>query len=137
MLEQEIVARLHTMAYDQHISVASGMEEEQFEQEIERAHARYHQATAAMAPWLQIRPEKTDAERWADLQERRKDPAHMAWVAKEQKYLDETAEAYKKAVELEIQMMKEAREWEQKRRAEHKKRLAKRHGRLSARASRR
>lgn len=137
MIEQEIVAKLHTLAYEQHISVAAGLEEDQFEQEIEKAHERYHQAAGVMAPWLQVRPERTPAEAWADLQERRQDPAHMAWIAREQKILDDRAEKYKKAVEAELQMMKDAREWEEKRRADLKKPLGRRHGRLPAGKGRR
>ena len=137
MIEQEIVAKLHELAYGQHISVASGMEEGDFEQEIESAHARYHQVAGAMAPWLQIRPERTPAELWADLQERRQDPAHMAWVAREQKLLDDRAAKYKAAVEAELQLMKDAKEWEQKRREALKRPLGRRNVRLPTGKSRR
>ena len=137
MIEQEIVAKLQELAYAQHVSVASGLEEAQFEQEIENAHARYHKVAGALAPWLQVKPEQTPAEAWAALQERRKDPAHMAWVAKEQKLLDDRAKKYKEAVELEIKMMKEARDWEKQRRTTVKKPLGRRHGRLHAGTRRR
>jgi hypothetical protein len=134
VIEQEIVAKLHELAYGQHIAVAAAREEDAFEQEIEKAHERYHQAAGAMAPWLQVRAERTVAEVWADLQERRKDPAHMAWVAREQKLLDDRAKKYKEAVAQELQIYKDAREWERERRARARKR---RNGRLPSRTGRR
>jgi hypothetical protein len=132
------VAKLHELAYGQHVAVAAARDDEaQFDQEIEKAHERYHQAAGAMAPWLQVKPERTPAELWADLQERRKDPAHMAWVAREQQLLDDRAAKYKAAVEAELQLMKEAKEWEQKRREELKRPLGRRNGRLPTRKGRR
>lgn len=87
-----------------------------------------------MAPWLTVGSGmKPAAEAWADLQERRKDPAHMAWVAKEQKFLDDRAKKYKEAVELQLKIVEEAREWEKKRRAALKKPVGRRHVRLSER----
>ncbi|HSN70702.1 MAG TPA: hypothetical protein VLT59_04300 [Steroidobacteraceae bacterium] len=130
MIEQEIVAKLHELAYAQHISIAAGLEEDAFEKEIESAHERYHQVAGAVAPWLQLKPQKTAAELWADLQERRKDPAHMAWVKQEQQLLDDRAAKYKAAVAAELQLMQDAREFEKKRRAELKKPLGRRYVRL-------
>jgi hypothetical protein len=120
----------------QHVSVAGGLESDDFETEIGKAHERYYQVAKAVAPWLQVRPMKSAAEAWADLQERRKDPVHMAWVAKEQKLLDDRAAKYKEAVKQQLELADIARGWEQKRRAALKRPIGKRHGRLPSRKKR-
>lgn len=125
------MTRLHELAYFQHITVAPAYDGDEFEAEIDKGHERYYQMVRVMAPWLQITgPMKSPAEAWADLQERRKDPAHMAWVAREQKLLDERAAQYTAAVTEQLKLAQEAKEWEKQRRAALKKPVGKRYVRL-------
>lgn len=111
------------------MNVSAAYEGEQFDNEIAKAHARYYDVVRAVAPWMSIQRESTAAEAWANLQERRRDPAHMAWVANEQKLLDDRAAKYKEAVEKQMKMMEEARNWEQRRREELKRPIGKRYAR--------
>lgn len=118
--------------------MAAGAPPEIFNEEIRQARSRYTAYGRLTLPWLKWGPERTAEEAWRDLQERRKDPAHMAWVAQAQKEIDDKAEKTKAAVQAELEARKAIADYkheekmrEQQARARRMKNRAKRHGRLS------
>ena len=132
-LEREILARLHELLYREHTTYASTSVGQLFEDESSRARAEYNKFGRIAAPWLKWGPERTLADVVREYQERHKDPKYQAALRELQQDLDSDALRIKKAVELELELRKQADEYRQKQREAAKKPIGRRYVRVPSR----
>jgi polyhydroxyalkanoate synthesis regulator phasin len=109
-IEQELIAELHRLIFEQHMTIASISYEDAFTMAMEHAKTAYTQYGRARLPWLKWTPDKTIADKWVEHCKWRNDPANKAMLQQLQNELNEKSRKLAAAVELELQIMKQAAE---------------------------
>jgi hypothetical protein len=133
-IEKERLARLSELAFHQYVAVGTACGGEDSTNVLYQARESYVEVVNALTPWLPIKPIRTAAQAWAELQERRKDPKHMEWVREAQARVDAQAKQHTDVVAAELELRKAYIEQQKQQEAQAKRPVGQRYVRLPTRA---
>jgi len=126
-LEQELLAKLDELIYQEHLATMTALVENEFNEERQTARRVYNRYGRRLAPWLKWGPDKTITDLWQEAEKRHANPEYKKQIRKLQADLDADSKEIAAAVEEELRLREAAEAYREQQKAAAKRSVGRRY----------